>query len=117
MKKTFQIPAQMCGAIPKVDKSMSLRFVTQEISNDERAILMDYLGEAGYLLFKSNSFKESEIPSDDAPTDEQKTPAQRLRGVIYRVWELTPVDRRPEFEGYYRRQVEAIIDQYKSKLN
>jgi len=116
-KKTFQAAAQMVGAIPKVDGSMSLRFITQEMSHEDKVNLMEYLNAQGWLLFRENEFKEKDVPSEDSPTDEQKTPAQRLRGVMYRVWELKPVDKRPNFEIYYRNQMEAIINQLKSKLN
>lgn len=115
-KQTFQVSAQLMGAIPKVDGSMSVRFITQELPYQEKLLLMEYLGSAGWLLFKENSFKEEEVPKEDAPTDDDKTPAQRLRAVLYRLWEQTAFDKGIEFETFYRKKMSFIIDQFKSKL-
>ena len=115
-KKTIQLSAQFMGAIPKVDKSMSLRFITQELSDEEKVLIMNYLGEQGWLLFQENSFTREDIPVDNAPTDEKKTPAQTLRSVIFLMFQQKGLPKEG-FENYYRKIMEGIIDQVKAKLD
>lgn len=65
--KVFQSPATLDGIMPRKDGTMSLRFVTQELSADEKAMLMDkFFNQFGYVLFKENAFKDEEIPQEDA---------------------------------------------------
>ena len=74
----------------------------------------------GHLIFKEDAFKEKEkefikdIKSDFE--DKGKSKAQRLRGVLYRVWEQ-------KSEGYktpddhYNHHMEKIIIHFKDKLD
>jgi hypothetical protein len=56
---------------------------------------------------------------------ETKTPSQRMRNVIYRLWEKEqPREMNPEgvstiveFDLYYRRKMNNIIEHLKSKLS
>ena len=43
-----------------------------------------------------------------------KTPSQRLRNVIYILY--TQTDQKDDFEVFYRRKVEELIDIIKSKI-
>jgi hypothetical protein len=115
LNKPIQASAQFMGAIPKVDKSMSLRFITQELSDEEKVIIMRYLGKQGWLLFKENDFTEADIPKDNAPTDEDKSPAQRLRGAIFLLSQQKGISKE-KFNEYYRKIMEKFIDSVKEKL-
>ena len=115
MKKTFQVSAQVMGVVPKVDGSLSLRFITQEMTNDEKVLVMNYMGSQGWLLFQENQFKEEDVPAGDAPTDELKSPSQRLRAVMFLLWSRRAD--KTDFEAYYRQHMEIIIDQLKEKLS
>lgn len=58
------------------------------------------------------------IPSGKKiPTLKDKKPSQRLRAVIYRYWEQSrPGANEDEFEAFYEKHVDNIVEQYKSKL-
>jgi hypothetical protein len=46
--------------------------------------------------------------------DNRKTQSQRLRGVLYKVWEQGTQDL--DFKTYYKQKTEEIIQHYKNKL-
>ena len=60
------------------------------------------------------------------PYQKDKTPSQRLRNVLYVHWEQTqPKQINPdngqlelvEFDLFYKRQLNKIVEHYKTKLN
>ena len=70
----------------------------------------------GWLLWSPNELKEVDVPDEhaDAMTG-QKTQAQRVRAVLFKLWEQN--GKQGDFESYYRSKTEQIIDQLKEKLN
>jgi len=110
---TFQIPAILEGIGHLKDGSLSLRFHTQEMTDNEKLTLMGFFQSFGYLLFRANKFSDADIPKDDAKYD-GKTPSQHLRACIYRYWEI--VGSEDDFEVFYRRHIEKLADQYKGKM-
>ena len=114
MKKAIQISAQITSIKPLVDRSASVILHTKELSKEDFLIILEYLGSAGWFLFSEDELKEKDLPKEDSGYEEGRTPSQRLRGVIYRLWEQSgPKD---DFEGFYRRTMEKIINQLKEKL-
>jgi hypothetical protein len=113
MKKTIQVPAILSGVTTKVDKSLSLRFSTNEMSSEDVANLIDHQGEFGYLLFKPNQFSNDEVPKEEA-ADGSKSYSERLRSVMYLVWENK--GSKESYESYRSQQMEHIIKCYKNKL-
>lgn len=99
----------------RVDGSVLFRVITPELTIDQRATLLSFHGKNARVMVEP-----LDTPTDglDEVTTEMdvKTPAQRLRAVIYVHWKsiqpLTPV---PDFETYYRAQMEKIITGYKNK--
>jgi hypothetical protein len=115
MAKTFQCPAQITGISTKADRSLSIRLTTdREMSAEEAVLLMSYVQQSGWFLFRANEFTDEDVPAGDA-RDSRKTPSQRLRGVLYRVFELTGKTK-GEFDSWYVGEMERIIDHYKAKL-
>jgi len=116
MSRTFQVAAQLIGISTRADNSIGMRFVTNKevLDKEELVTLFSYNHQLGWLLFRENAFDDVDIPAGDAQ-DSHKTPSQRLRGVLYRVFELTG---RPkgEFNAWYLNEMERIIDHYKDKL-
>lgn len=82
--------------------------------------LNESLGQFGYLAFKQDAFKQSEkdmIQSLESDfEDKRKSPGQRLRGVLYRLWEQTP-DGFDTFAKYYDSKMETLIEHFKGKLD
>lgn len=96
------------------DGGLSIGLHTQELSTSEKALLMDYAGLLGWFLFKENEFSDGDIPELDV-ADENKTPSQRLRSVLYIYWQQKKITE--EFNVWYRKKMEEIILYFKDKLN
>lgn len=119
MNKALQFASSIDSVRPLKDGTMSLIFHTQELSDEEKLIVINLLGKFGWLLFKEDEkgFKDSDVPKEDSGYGDTKSPAQRLRGVIFIFWEQNKKEAFPDFEVYYRRQMETLIGQYKEKLS
>lgn len=113
--KPFQVSAQLNSIRFTADKGLSLMFHTQELSNEEKVSIGEYHYEQGWLCFKPNEWKDEELPTSEAKLDGQKTPSQRLRGVIFKYWKQQ--EGRGDFEDFYRKQLEVFIDKIKEKLD
>jgi hypothetical protein len=113
-KKNFQVPAILSGITFKVDGGLSLRFTTNELTTPEKVGVGDFINQFGYLLFAPNEFEDADIPKNNTPSD-LKPPSQRLRGVLYLLWEKFKVVN--DFDIFYKQQMEMIIQHYKDKLD
>ena len=107
-----QVQATLEGLSTRKDGSLAMRFSTQELDTQEKLILLEKQGKFGWLLFDENAFKEADIPKSQAV--EGKTPSQRLRAALFVLWEHS--DKIDDFETYYRRKMEKLIDWVKDKI-
>jgi len=100
------------------DKSVSLTFITSlEQSSSEYMEIDTLLNDAGVLYFKSNgSLTKEEIKALDSTEIEVegKTKSQRLRNVMYILWQQE--QGLYTFEEFYIKEMEKIIQHYKDKL-
>lgn len=111
------LPVLFVKPVFKSDGSVKLEFETRELSGVDIAVLADYRMKEGWLMFAANEkeLDEAEVPDEKAnPMIGQKTQAQRLRGVIYRLWEQS--GKKGDSEAYYRSVMESLIDQLKERL-
>lgn len=108
-----KVPAVLDGVSPLKDGGMSLRFHTQELKPEEKLILMNKYQGFGWLAFAD--YPEVELPQE-SPTREagQKTPSQRLRASLYKVWENRYAD--IPFNVWYEQQMEKIINTVKGRI-
>lgn len=113
----IQTPAQLTGYNQKADRSMTLRFSTREYSPEEIKSLAEIFQSEGWLLFSPNEFNPADVPKENAETDVKK-PSQRLRNTLYCWWKQKKDkgDSVPDFDGFYKLQMESLIDQIKDKL-
>ena len=109
-----ELPAILSGVSSRKDGSYSVKFDTRELGQDA-AMLFAQMNKEGWLLFAPNELTEADVPDEKADSmTGQKTQAQRLRGVIYRLWEQN--GSKGNSEEYYRSVMEGLIDQLKGKL-
>lgn len=119
MKKIIT-SAILDGYSPRKDGSFTLRFVTNEMQPSEVANIHNVLSSFGYLYFKGEEelTKEELKELDELDTDlydNPKTKSQRLKNVLYKVWEQeTPGN---EFKDYYASKMEQLIQHFKDKLD
>jgi hypothetical protein len=101
------------------DRSVKLTFHTSEKSSREIMEIDSKLDTFGYLMFKPEEqlTKEEIEQIDNLDTDlfdTPKTQSQRLRNVLYKVWQQNEEN---DFKEFYKQETEKIIQHYKSKLN
>ena len=101
------------------DKTYRLVFETSELSPDKLSQLGQSLQKAGYLAFKADPFKTEELQTLDGLEadydDGGKRPSQRLRAVLFRLWEQDSQGYK-DFNLYYDFKMNEIIKHFKSKL-
>lgn len=114
----FTAPGQITSVSTKVDGTVKLSVdLAKELPADQMATLFEArkLG-VGHFLFSPNEIEEPDIPKERAEASfEGKTPSQRLHSVLYVFWRDC-TDQATPFDVWYRRKVEQIIDEVKSKL-
>ncbi len=107
--------AEMGMVNSRVDGSVLFRVITPELTIDQRATLLSFHGKNARVMIEP-----LDAPSDglDEVTTEMdvKTPCQRLRAILFvhykSLGEFTGKD---DFEAFYRKQMQKIMDGYKSK--
>jgi hypothetical protein len=111
-----QLSAQLLKVESRADRTYKLIFNTQELQGERAARLLPLLQSQGWLLFSTEEMEESDIPDEKPdPMTGTKTQAQRLRGVIYRIWEQG--GRQGDSEGFYRSYMERIIGREKANFD
>jgi hypothetical protein len=111
--KSITTQAQITGIRAKVDGSLGLGVNTPELSAEEKVLFMS---------LQNLNVKMTIEPTDDKPTEtlkvakgiDGKSPSQRLYNVIFVYYKQ--VKSAEDFEVFYKRNIEGIIDQYKAKL-
>jgi len=116
MGKKVLMPAQLSSVNTLKDRSIKLTFTTRELGGDDSATLFNLAHGEGWLLFSANDdVAEADVPLEKAdPMIGQKSQSQRLRGVIYVLWEQR--GRSGSYEDFYRSYTERLIEQIKEQL-
>lgn len=122
------------GGIDKVstlaDGSLRIYIGTPELSNETMVKVFSLIKKPGYVLVSTNSISQDQIDAVEKATANtefnEKTVSQRLRSVMFKLWEKTQPKQLNEdsgemeyvdFELFYRRQMNTIIEHYKTKLD
>ncbi len=112
--------AEMGMVNSRVDGSVLFRVITPELTIDQRATLLSFHGKNARVMVEPLDTATDGL--DEVTTEmDVKTPAQRLRAVIYvhwkSIWESAAKSKTVDvdFESFYRSQMEKVITGYKSK--
>lgn len=118
MTQKIQLPVLITSLATKVDGSIKISLETRELQGTEAAKVFELRGREAWVLIAPQAFEDDvKLPTERAdPSVGTKTPSQRLRAVIFRLWEQQGSRSGVDFESYYRMKLENIIDQYKEKL-
>ncbi|HQW07491.1 MAG TPA: hypothetical protein PLN12_16535 [Flavobacteriales bacterium] len=117
---TILLPAQLDGYSNRKDKTVALRFITQEQTSEQVAHIHSQIDGFGYLFFKV----ESEITAAERAEldalqtdlyDNPKTQSQRLRNVLFRLHEQDDEGVKG-FAEFYKKKTDQIIQHFKDKL-
>lgn len=113
------IPAILTRYSPLRDKSWSVSLNINEPTAEQKVIIDQMFQNPIYVMMKDGEFKKEEqslIDSLEAKEANLKTKSQRLRNVLYRIWEQFHKDKMTDKE-FYEAEMERIISHYKSKLD
>lgn len=112
-------PVRVSAALEKAstlkDGSVRLVFDTQELDARKAADLFAQKNMVGWLIFAAHGTDQVVIP-DEPPAEfrNQKSYSQRLRGCLYRLWEME--GKKGDSETFYQQKMETIIEWVKNKL-
>lgn len=112
----IQLSAHMRNPRFNKDGSVTLSFTSgQEISDDATIYLLNAgrRDELGWLLWSPNKHQVDDLPKEQAE-ETGKTRAQRLRAVIYVLWQQKGSV--GQFEAFYAEKMDKIIEHYKGYL-
>ena len=104
--------AQIGQVSSRVDGSVSFRVITPELSLDQRATILGLHGINSRVMLEPLDVTITGLDKVQTEMD-VKTPAQRLRAVIFVHYKACEAG--DGFETFYRNQMERIIEGYKSK--
>lgn len=115
--KGILLAATVEGIRTRKDRTVALTLGTQELSPEKAGELFGINNHliTAYLSVKGVTKDEEEIIDSIEPDVPGKSPSQRLRNILFRLWEQQP-------EGYtdknlhYIHHLEKICEHYKSKL-
>lgn len=118
-KEILQLPATIESINSRVDGSWSIKVGTQELNDEQGKNLIKLNRKLGWFLFKETPFEEPDlldIPEPETEFKTDKTPSQRLRAVLFRLWEQKYKTKYDTFEECYKILMEKIISWAKNKL-
>jgi hypothetical protein len=111
--KKIQVNTIITGIRAKVDGSLGLTMSTPELTADEKVAFMQLQNINCKTLIEPLEEKADLI--EVKGETETKTSSQRLRAVIYILYDQS--GRNGDFETFYKSYMEKIIDLVKQKLN
>ena len=120
-KKLFQIPAEMSSYKSKANGTVQFTFVTQELITPENLYkMLVNLNKVGNLLFAVEELEFSDLGDlpkiDKSMYGDAKTPAQRLRAVLWLYFKQKG-GKSENFQLFYDNMMEKQITTYKEKLD
>jgi len=110
--KKIQVNTIITGIRARVDGSIGLTISTPELSPEEKVAFMELQNINCKTLFEPLEEKTDLI--EVKGETETKTSSQRLRGVLFVLWEQS--GKQGDFENFYKTKMEQIIDWIKGKL-
>lgn len=120
MRDKLTLAAVVDGYSRRKDRSVSIRFQTQELTSQGIMEIDSLCDSFGILYFRaSEQVNEEELSQLDkidlGEFDKPKSQSQRLRSVLYLLHQKEGGDM--DFNTYYRQKTEQIISHFKDKLD
>ena len=122
MKKTVIFEGGVNKVSTLADGTLSINIHTQELPEETMMRVFSLRKSPGMVLISSDDISKAEQEevekfTTDFEVGKTKTASQRLRAVLYRVWEQEGQPRGyTDFPLFYESQMERIINKYKSTL-
>jgi len=111
--KGVETQAQITSIRSKADGSLGLSVNTPELRAEEKVLFMSLQNLNVKLTIETTGVDITEKLKIEKGMD-GKSPSERLYNVIFRYYK--DINSNEDFEIFYRRHMENIIDTYKEKL-
>jgi len=113
------LPVILEAVQSRSDKSWKVTLGTNELTPEQVSELTKSLREWMWVGMKKDEFKERDTEILKSIQSEfefsEKPPGQRLRAVLYKLWELDQEGYK-DFQLYYNFHMEKIISHFKTKF-
>lgn len=113
------LPAQIEGLTSRKDKTIKVTFGTQELAPSDLAQVFQLNQRFCYIAIKEELFQQEElntIESVKTDLESNKTPSQRLRGILYINYQQDNEGYK-DFMTYYLGKMDKLCEHFKSKLD
>ena len=111
--RTIKLSGVITSIRAKVDGSLGFSTNTPELSKEEKTEFFGLQNQNIEITLKPTDFVDA--PKLEVNKDlERKTPSQRMRNVIYVLWQHSGSV--GYFDDFYRSEMERSIENYKRKL-
>lgn len=106
----FTLPVTVGRISMKVDRSVTVTLhTTQEISDEDFAIIHRAFQKVGWFLFSENTLSEADIPTENVDKN-VKSQAQLIRGRCFRLHKLREeAGVESDFDSLYRKATNSLI--------
>jgi len=111
--KSIEMQSTITGIRAKVDGSLGLSVSTPELSPEEKVVVMSLQNLNVKMTIEPVDVQVTEKAKIEKGMD-GKSPSERLYNTIFVYYKQ--IKSTDDFEVFYRRHMEGIIDQYKEKL-
>ena len=100
------------------DHTVKIVLGTQELSPSKAGEIFQLMNKLATCYFSEKTISTAEINQVDKidPDLDGKTQSQRIRNVLYVLWEQKPEGFK-DFDSFYRNKTEKIIEHYKNQLD
>ena len=118
MNKILQIPGFISKVTTRADRSLKIQFDTQELPPETSALVFSYYQKFGSFAFAEGKglIHDINVPEYLPVEKGDKTPSKRLRDVFFVLWKQKD-EPGGDFDDYYKKQYELLINHFKSKLD
>lgn len=119
MDNTIQFSSTVDKITTLKDGGNKITIETQELPPEHMTKLFEFANKQVWTLFKETpDIKADEIDIEEPEPEfkKDKSPALRLRNVLYVLYEQK-YSSNGSFDDFYKKQMENIIKQFKNKLD
>lgn len=120
--QSLQFSAIIDGVTAKKDRTLSIRLGTQELTTDDTAHIFDMMGKQIWIGIGETLIQALEVPEVLPEMKGDKSPSQRLRGILYKAWEQKMSGKKIKdptyqtFPKFYEDYMFKLCESIKDKL-
>ena len=119
LSKTLQFSTIIDGVNLKKDGTLSIKLGTQELSPDDTAQIFAMGNKQVWCALSETLISKDKlnIPESLMEFKSDKSPSQRLRNTLFVYWKEKVEGTGTDWDEYYKKKMESIIDYIKEKLD